>query len=77
MIAQLWANEPLVLSMLGSGAVWGALFAVASAFGHPLTPQQQTALLALVGVIGGFVGRSQVSPVQPPQTVDLSKVGKA
>ena len=74
-----WAKEPVLLSIVGSGAVWAAIFAVMAAFGHPLTSEQQTALLALLGVIGALVGRSQVSPTSgatATQTVDLSKVGK-
>lgn len=63
MMKTLWSVEPVVMSMLGSGAVWAAVFVVMDAFGHPLTPHQQTALLGLLGVVGTLVGRSKVSPV--------------
>lgn len=61
-MTNLWDKEPVLLSLVGSGAVWVAVFAVMAAFGHPLTADQQTALLALLGAIGGIVGRSQVTP---------------
>lgn len=58
----LWTTEPILVALLGSGALWMAVFGVMAAFGHPLTPTQQTALLALLAVLGGVIGRSQVTP---------------
>lgn len=73
-----WAREPILVSLAGAATVWGAIFGVLAAFGHPLTPTQQTALLALLGAISGVVGRTQVTPNSgaTAQTVDLQKVGK-
>lgn len=77
-MGKFWQTEPLLLSALGSGALWLAIFSLLSAFGHPLTGQQQTALLGLVAVIGTLIGRSQVTPTSgaTAPTVNLGKVGK-
>ena len=74
MIARFWKAEPVLLSLLGSGGLWMALFALLNAFGHPLTPQQQTALLGVLTALGGLVGRSQVTA--PDTLADIQKVNK-
>lgn len=65
-VQSFWASEPILVALVGSGAVWGAVFALCAAFGHPLAPSQQTALLGLLGALGAVVGRTQVTPVAKP-----------
>lgn len=71
MLSKLWSQEPALLTMAASGAFWVAIFEVLSAFGHPLTPDQRNALLALIAIIGTIVTRSQV---YAPATVDQIKL---
>jgi len=63
MLRRFWQAEPLIASLLGSAAVWGALFALLAAFNHPLTPTQQGAITGLIAAIGTIIGRSQVTPI--------------
>ncbi len=57
-----WDKEPVLVTLLSSAAFWPALFALLSAFHHPLTSDQQTALAAFGTLLAGFIIRQQVIP---------------
>jgi hypothetical protein len=57
-----WDKEPVIITLFGSAAFWPALFALLSAFGHPLTSDQQTAMAAFGTLLAGFIIRQQVIP---------------
>lgn len=78
MLGKFYAAEPILATLIGSALLWPALFQLLSAFGHPLSHDQQDAISGLAVLIGTLIARSQVSPTAKTdtQTVDLSKVGK-
>jgi hypothetical protein len=59
-------NEP-VMTAAGIAAVVGAVLVLAASFGMPLTEEQRTAILTVVGALApillGLWARSQVTPV--------------
>lgn len=59
---RLWNAEPVLVAIIGNGAVWMALFAAAAAFGHPIPDPQRDALVGLGTVLAATVARSQVTP---------------
>ena len=65
------SSEPVLIM----GAV-NAVLALAVGFGLHLTSAQVGLINGAVAAVIALITRSQVSPVQPSQTVDLSKVGK-
>lgn len=58
--ARCWNAEPILVALLGSAAVWGGIFSLLAAFGHPLTDDQQHALVGLAIVLAGLLARSKV-----------------
>ena len=63
-LQKLWAEEPVVVAIVGNGAFWAALFGVAAAFGHPVPDPQRDALVGLGTCVAAIVARSQVSPTK-------------
>ncbi len=59
---RLWNAEPVLMAIVGNGAVWMALFTLAAAFGHPVPDPQRDALVGFGTLVAGIVARSQVSP---------------
>lgn len=57
--SKLWNAEPIIMALLGSAAVWAGLFSLLAAFGHPLTDQQQHALVAIATAIAAILARSK------------------
>lgn len=73
-MTSLWSTEPVLVStggaLLASIPVWSAVFTLLAAFHHPLTPDQQAAIVGVItavgAILGAVVGRSQVSPTAKP-----------
>jgi hypothetical protein len=65
-------NEP-VMTAAGIAAVVGAVLVLAASFGMPLTEEQRTAILTVVGALApillGLWARSQVTPVSKLEQV--------
>ena len=73
-------REPLI-TRASLVALITAVIAVAVAFGLPLTPDQQKALIALAGVLSPIAAavwaRGQVTPVADPRDGDGNPLRKA
>lgn len=65
MLKRLLKAEPVLATLVGSSALLPAIFLTLSAFGYPLTDQQQHAVVALVAALGALLVRSQVTPTPP------------
>jgi hypothetical protein len=62
-LSNLWAREPVVITLVGSAAFWPALFELFASFGHPFTDPQQHAIVMFVGVLAAVgILRANVTP---------------
>lgn len=57
-LISLWENEPVAVTALVAG-----LLDVLIAYNAPVTPEQKTAILAVVSGIGVLIARQKVTPV--------------
>lgn len=57
-LINLWENEPVAVTAVVTGAL-----DLLVAYNAPITPEQKTAILALVSGIGVLIARRQVTPV--------------
>jgi hypothetical protein len=63
MLTRLYSAEPILITVVGSALFWPALFQLLSAFGHPLSHDQQDAISGFAVLLGTLIARSQVTPV--------------
>lgn len=63
MLTKLFAREPVLASLGGAVAFWGAVFKLLDAYNVHLTVTQQSAWTGLFVVIAGIIARSRVSPI--------------
>lgn len=76
-----WHAEPVLVGLITNAAFWPSVFALASAFGHPISDGQQHALMGASAVITSVILRQTVTApdTAKQQVADIqsanSKVG--